>query len=642
MKNTAIAIVVLGLAAGVSLATAAEGQGCRQGAEIVQQAFDGAEGSLDFEAVYGIESESLTEGRVQAGVRLSLPLETLRLIHGPEGRAVACVTVVTETSEGLEPLHQVSFTAAYIDEAKGFEYGVDFPLPEDAAVLIATFELPALGLWGAIAADESDVVLPPRPADARALGDPDGAWYRIIAPPDPAMRPTDNRSATALQIVPPRRQPVSGATRVYALASDPDIARVVFYLDGKLVGARKSQPFFASIPFTRPAKPQTVRAVAFDRGSRQLGSSEIVVNPVNAPFRVRIRELEGDPSAGEVEVVADVAVPTGTTLERVEVWSNATRVATLTEPPFRARIATRAPTPTDFIRVAAFLEDGQSIDDVVLLGDPSLIEEIDVNLVPLYVVVRGADGRPVSGLDSGDFTLTLGNAEQPIETFAVADDVPLVLGLVIDTSGSMALVIEDTRRAAVGFLQGVIEDRDRGFVVDFDRQPRLRQPTTGDTVDLLRAIGGLEAIGQTSLYDAIVFSMLQFEREGARRALVVLTDGADRDSRFGPKDCIEYGERLGVPIYLIAMHTHGREKFPKRELTRIGDRTGGGLYLIDSIADLPATYTAIETELRSQYALGFYTDEDLGAEARRGVDVTVDVPGADVRVVVGSGGSGIH
>lgn len=639
-------LIVVALAALVGVPQPATAQlRCQPPTAIAQSAMDGATGDLAFEAVYSVdaaiggnddEDEDEGDGSFTAGIRLRLPHQVLQLVHGPEDRAQVCIAIVAETSDGLLSVHDETFTATRLDDARSFEYGVDLALSGDTEMLVAVLELPALGIWGAIAVDESDTALPPRPAEARALGDPDGAWYRIVGALPERMVSAPN-SATALQLVPPRRQPVAGSTRVYALASTPDVARVVFLLDGQEVGERSRPPFFASVPFERPARPQTLRAVAYDRGSRELGASEILVNPRDAPFRVRIRDLEGDPAAGSAWVEADVEVPLGAHLDRVEIFLNATSVARLEQPPFRARVTTPSTSATDFIRVAAFLDDGRSIDDVVLLSDPSLVEAVDVNLVPLYVVVHGADGRPVTGLGTADFRLTVGGQPHAIETFSVADDVPLVIGLVVDTSGSMSLVMEDTRRAAVGFLQGIVGDADRGFVVDFDRQPRLRQETTSDMIALMRALGALTARGETSLYDAIVFSMLQFEREGARRALVVLTDGVDLESRFGPRDCVDYGQRLGVPIYLIAMQTFGDTNFPERQLRRITEGTGGGFYLIGSIGDLPATYAAIEHELRSQYALGFYTEEDLGAEARR--DIEVEVAGAKARVVIGSGGT---
>jgi Ca-activated chloride channel family protein len=611
-------------------------QRCQPASLLVQRSAEDDAGSLAFEAELGLDAEALEVGRIAVSVRVRLGADVLRLMHGPGGWAQVCIALVADAGDELVVTHSEVISAVDLDRAAAFDYGVDIDLPEDTAELIAVVELPALGVWGAVAVDEADGPLPPPGPEAVPINGPKPAWYRIIGRAQPAP-PVSDIGSSVIKLVPPRKQPVTGSTRIYALTSTPEIDRVEFFLDGERVGGRGFQPYFESITFARPARPQTVRAVAYDRRDFVMGEDELVVNPRNTPFRVAIGDFDGDPRNGSVTIEATVAVPQGAELASVEIFRNETIIQRFETPPFRTEVPTPNVTPTDYVRVAAILTDGRAIDDVMLLLEPGLTESVEVNLVPIFAVVQGAQGKPLRDLDRDDFSITIDGASQAIEDFRFADDVPLVLGLVVDTSGSMTLVIEDTRRAAVGFLSKILGDDDRGFVVDFDKQPRLRQATTSDTVALLRAVGMLEAQGETSLYDAIVFSMLQFERESGRRALVVLTDGVDLESRFGPRDCIAYGQRLGVPIYLIAMQTLGGEKFPRKVLNRVTNQTGGGLYLIDSIENLPATYEAIETDLRSQFALSFYTDQDLTAKERAAIEVRVNDPDATVRVVVGSG-----
>ncbi len=629
-------ILLLTLLATAWTSSAVAQDRCQPAPVLAQRVAEGDAGSLEFVAELGLDAEALEIGRVAASVRVRLGDNVLRLMSGPGGWAQVCIALVADTDDDLVVIHSEVISAVDLDRAAAFDYGVDLGLPDDAAGLIAVIELPALGVWGAMAVDESDGLLPPPGPEAVPIEGPKPAWYRVVARAEPAP-PTSDTGSSVVKLVPPRKQPATGPTRIYALTSTPEVDRVEFFLDGKRVGGRGFQPYFESIPLAKPARPQTVKAVAYDRRDFVMGEDELVVNPRDAPFRVTIRDFEGDPQRGRVTIQADVAVPQGAELEHVEIYRNETVIERFDGPPFRAEVPTPTVGPTDYVRVAAVLTDGRAIDDVMLLLAPDLTENVEVNLVPIFAVVEGARGKPLRDLSREDFSITIDGAPQAIEAFRFADDVPLVLGLVVDTSGSMTLVIEDTRRAAVGFLSKILGEDDRGFVVDFDKQPRLRQATTGDTLDLLRAVGQLDAQGETSLYDAIVFSMLQFEREGGRRALVVLTDGVDLESRFGPRDCIAYGQRLGVPIYLIAMKTLGGEKFPRKVLERVTGQTGGGLYLIDSIENLPATYETIETDLRSQFALSFYTDQDLTAKERATIEVEVAVPDSNVRVVVGSG-----
>ena len=227
---------------------------------------------------------------------------------------------------------------------------------------------------------------------------------------------------------------------------------------------------------------------------------------------------------------------------------------------------------------------------------------------------------------------------QATQSFAYADDVTLVLGVVIDTSGSMQLVMEDTRKAAAKFLGSTVLPQDRAFLVDFDLQPRLLHETTSDLPALLMNLHRLVAEGATALYDATVFSMLQFERESGRKALVILSDGDDHESRFGPKYCIELAHKTGVPVYIIGLGALDiiRRTYSEKELRRVTSETGGRLYIVDSLAELDQAYAQINAELRSQYSLSFYAERDLDNAERRAVEVDIRRPGLSARTVVGS------
>ena len=264
---------------------------------------------------------------------------------------------------------------------------------------------------------------------------------------------------------------------------------------------------------------------------------------------------------------------------------------------------------------------------------------MDVNLVQLHAVVTDRQGRPVDDLSREDFTITFRGESQPTQSFAYADDVPLVMGLVVDSSGSMELLMHDTRRAAAKFLGQTVLPQDRAFLVDFDLQPRLLHGVTGDLPALMRALGKLNADGSTAMYEAVVFSLLHFERQAGRRALVVLTDGDDLESRFGPKQCAEMAQEAGVPVYLIGLGGLDtlRRTFSKSDLRKLTDRTGGRLYMVETFEELAGAYAEINAELRSQYSLAFYTSQDLSEEQKRQIEVKVRGDGYSARLVVGAG-----
>lgn len=554
--------------------------------------------------------------------------------HPP--RATLCVSVVLETEEGLPRVHQRAVEVSELDQAEGWTYSVELELPETTAQVLVLVEHAMSGSWGVALAEENEVrSRPPGPRAVHLTGA--GSPWHELRGGAAAAKGVSSARAAVIRLVPPRDQPRRGATRFDLLVSNTAVERVVYFLDGEQVAERRRSPFSARLELADPPRAQTVRAVAFDAAGLAFGEDTLVVNQLDVPFRVTIDSLRGDPASGAVEVSAQVTVPTDAKLVAVEVYRNDERVARLEKAPFRATVPTPRPGPDDFVRVAALLADGSSIDDVVLLSSPGAAAEVDVNLVELHAVVTNAQGEPIADLKREDFAVIVRGQARPIESFAYADDVPLVLGVVVDTSGSMELVMHDTRKAAAKFLGTTVLSQDRAFVVDFDERPRLLQSTTDDMTALLSSLARLEARGTTALYDAIVFSMLQFEPEEGRKALVVLSDGDDRDSRFGPRRAIEVGHQWGVPIYLIGLGELDtlQRFYPKRELRAITEETGGRLYFVDSLGELDAAYAQIKNELRSQYSLSFYADRDLSDEERRQVTVRVDRSGATVRTVVG-------
>ncbi len=622
---------------------AAADNDCRPPATLARGLLEGAGdwGTLEIEGGYSIDQEILLDdGRLRATVEARLTGEALRALANLRPASI-CVSLVLD-AEGELPVadhRQLSFSAPRGAEA--WTYGVRVDLPEVTSQLLLILEEPASGLWGAVIADEAGGDLAPGPGATLLAGE---AWVEVRRAGDLTTARASSAGAprpTVVRLVPPRPQPVAGETRFDALVSSSAVAKVIFQLDGKEVATRKrsvllERPFAARIKLADPPRVQTIRALAFDSTGRRLGSDSLVVNRIDAPLRVRIGELRGDPTAGSIEIAAEVTVPLGAKLERIELYRNETLLERFDASPIRYRVPTPDLRPEDYVRVAAYLADGSSIDDVVLLAAGE-IEEVEVNLVELHVVASDAAGEPVSDLRAEDFTILHRGKPQATRSFAYADDVPLVLGVVIDTSGSMELVMEDTRKAAAKFLGSTVLPRDRAFLVDFDLQPRLLHPTTSDLPALLMDLHRLAAEGATALYDAIVFSMLQFEQESGRKALVILSDGDDHESRFGPKYCIEVARETGVPIYVIGLGALDvfRRTYSKKDLRRITSQTGGRLYIVDSLAELDQAYAQINAELRSQYSLSFYADRDLGDAERREVEVEISRPGLSAKTVVG-------
>lgn len=432
----------------------------------------------------------------------------------------------------------------------------------------------------------------------------------------------------------PPRGTVTGRTRFRTLTATPEIDRVVFFLDDRKAATDDRPPFAATLDLGEKVAPHTVRVEAYSADGYRLGEHSITVNAETRPFRVAITRLDEAP--GAVTVGAEVSVPPGAALDRVEIYRNTELGARLTAPPFEARLPGPEPGPEEYVRVVAYLADGTSQEDVRLLAAPGAVERVEVNLVQIFTVVTNEDGNPVEGLGRDDFTVLEKGKRRPLERFAVADDVPLVLGVLVDTSESMWPLMPDTKKAASRFLVQTLGAEDQAFLVSFDNQPRLVRQTTGDLSRLLRGFQALEAGGRTALYDSVVFSLLQFKDTHGRGALVLLTDGEDYGSRFGPKRCIDYGRELGIPIYVLSLAGLDGERraVRKTDLESITDLTGGRIYYITDLAQLGAAYDQINAELRSQYVLAFATEQPLTPEELRSIRVKVDRKGVRVRTAV--------
>jgi len=224
----------------------------------------------------------------------------------------------------------------------------------------------------------------------------------------------------------------------------------------------------------------------------------------------------------------------------------------------------------------------------------------------------------------------------PIERFVPADEAPLRIGLVIDTSGSMESLMTDTKTAGAQFLANTLRPGDEAFLVDFDTQPRLAHPASGDVISLIRSFGRFRTDGFTALYDAVIFSMLQFEEGPQRRALVLLSDGDDYRSKYGQKRCIQYGKDLGVPVYILALGglLDPRAGLPKFELEGLVEQTAGRIFYISAPTELTGAYDQINAELRNQYLLAFATDRELSEKEIESLRVEVKRKDHTVRAVV--------
>jgi Ca-activated chloride channel homolog len=198
-----------------------------------------------------------------------------------------------------------------------------------------------------------------------------------------------------------------------------------------------------------------------------------------------------------------------------------------------------------------------------------------------------------------------------ISKFEYVKNLPLSLGMAVDTSASMTPRMAEAQKAGAQFFKNVMKTGDKAFLVSFDTQPLMVQKWSPKLADVNAGLSKLRAEEATALYDAIVFSLYNFVGVKGQRALIVITDGRDNSSKFSFDQSIEYARRAAVPIYAVGIGIHASDIDVRYKLGRFCSETGGAMFMIERAEDLNRVYGEIQDELRSQYVLGFYPPEGV-------------------------------
>jgi VWFA-related protein len=272
----------------------------------------------------------------------------------------------------------------------------------------------------------------------------------------------------------------------------------------------------------------------------------------------------------------------------------------------------------------------------------------DVNVVTLLANVRDRDGRVAKDLTREDFVLFENGAPQSIRYFAKESDLPLTIGLLVDTSRSQTGVMEPERKASFVFLDQVLRPgKDQAFVAHFDAQAEVLQGFTSSRQELAAALDRLAIPGQvaTLLYSAIrnTSEGLMRKQQG-RKAFVLLSDGVTFRDRTDIETAIEYAQRADTIIYSILFadrakfYRPGRaaihamvDEHGKNVMRRLARETGGAYFEVSASNPIESIYAEIEDALRSQYSIG-YTSQNAGKSGEyHKIKLTVNKPGLIVQ-----------
>ena len=286
--------------------------------------------------------------------------------------------------------------------------------------------------------------------------------------------------------------------------------------------------------------------------------------------------------------------------------------------------------------------------------------QVQTSLVNVFATVRDKRNGIITDLTKDDFKIYEDGQEQKLAYFAKEVDMPITLGMLIDTSGSMTSLIDAEHDAGIRFLKTVMRPKDEAMIISFDLDADLLADFTSDLSVLDRAIrrttineaGGLgpvtpgtipnNNVGGTILYDAIYLACHdQLATEAGRKAVVIITDAEDEGSKVQLKDAIEAAQRADAVIHVLLLNDSGG--FFARSMgysgasvaQQMAGDTGGRMIDVHNEKSLETAFDQISEELRSQYVLGYYPTNPKRDGAFR--KIKVETTRSDTKILARKG-----
>jgi VWFA-related protein len=263
----------------------------------------------------------------------------------------------------------------------------------------------------------------------------------------------------------------------------------------------------------------------------------------------------------------------------------------------------------------------------------------DVKVVNVLATVRNKSGELVGNLSQDDFLLSEDGRPQTIRYFARESNLPLTLGLLVDTSGSQRRVLDAERGACLRFLDQVVrEKKDQVFIMQFDTVIQVRQPLTSSVGKLDDSLAYVDSEtwnqvrmrngGGTLLYDAVIQASEDImKKQTGRKALIVLSDGVDFGSGGSVQEGVDAAQRADTLIYSILYSDSGAYggfggPDGKRVLQQLSKETGGSFFEVTKKQPVDKIFEILEEELRTQYSIGYSSDKPVTISEFRKVELT--------------------
>ena len=286
-----------------------------------------------------------------------------------------------------------------------------------------------------------------------------------------------------------------------------------------------------------------------------------------------------------------------------------------------------APKPEQGTKPAASAQSSGDQPDDTITVIRKRVDEVNV----VFTVTDKRD-HFVKDLTQNDFRVI--DDSKPalsIQSFSRETNLPLRVGLLIDSSNSVRDRFKFEQEAATEFLSQIIRPKyDKAFVIGFDTTPEVTQDFTDNNEKLSHGVRMLRAGGGTAMYDAIYYACrdklmgIDKGQIASRRAIILLSDGEDNQSRVSREEAVEMAQRAEVIIYAISTNTSGIKLRGDKVLEYLAEQTGGKAFFPFKIEDVANAFTEISEELRSQYAISYKPADFLPDGKYRKIEILAE------------------
>jgi VWFA-related protein len=265
-----------------------------------------------------------------------------------------------------------------------------------------------------------------------------------------------------------------------------------------------------------------------------------------------------------------------------------------------------------------------------------------VQVVNLFATVRNKNHEILRDLTKDDFQVLENGRPQTIRYFTRESDLPLTIGLMVDTSMSQLHVLDAERGASLRFLDQVLrENKDHVFIMQFDLTVQTRQVLTSSRRDLSQSLAYVDTPtrnqlrsqigGGTLLFDSLVDASQDImKKQQGRKALIVMSDGGENGSDATLSDAIEAAQRAETLIYTILFSDNSYGNNPGIMQT-LAKETGGGYFAVSKKLTIDQVFALIEEDLRNQYSIGFVSDRPAPVSEFRKLQLVLKKPGLVVQ-----------